>query len=56
MLKNNFFSAMIFEGFGRRFGRVFDRVFGTKMRAKRKNMILAKTLKISISSWENAYF
>ena len=34
MLKNNTFSASIWEGFGLRFGRIFGRFFGPKIHAE----------------------
>ena len=38
------------------FWKSFSKVFLRKFRENCINRILAKTLKISISSWENAYF
>ena len=56
MLKNNIFSALIFEGFGRRFGKVFGRFFEPEMHENCERTILSKTLKLVILLRENWYF
>ena len=56
MLKNDTFLTSILEGFRPRFGRVFERFFKRKFEENCKSALLAKPLKISISSWENRYF